>query len=132
VVEGGWDFGGAELDGVGEDVALEAGLEGFGEAGGGFDEEGVGALPPDEEGGAEFAFGGEEAGWAGFGGLESGDIDADLAVEVSEGVGAAEFEADAAGDFEESGGCGGVHDGRSSDGGGSKLVPSSATGGGGR
>jgi hypothetical protein len=109
VVEGGWDFGGEELDGVGDDVALEAGLEGFGEFGGGFDEEGVGGLAPDEEGGAEFAFGGEEAGWAGFGGFQSGDIDADLAVEVAEGVGAAEFEADAVGDFEEAEKRGGGH-----------------------
>jgi hypothetical protein len=109
VVEGGGEFGGVEFGVVGDEVALEAGLEGFGEFEGGFEEEGVGGLAPDEEGGAEFSLCGEEAGGAGFGGGEAGDIDADLAVEVALGVGAAEFVADAVGDFEEGGERGGGH-----------------------
>jgi hypothetical protein len=132
VVEGAGEFGGEEFGVVGNEVALEAGFDGVGEFGGGFEEEEVGGLVPDEERGAEFSLCGEEAGGAGLGGLEAGDIDADLTVEVAEGVGAAEFEAHAVTDLEVAGGHGEVQDRLDSAGESSKLVPSSATGGGGR
>jgi hypothetical protein len=118
VVERVRDFDGEEFGVVGDEVALEAGLEGVGEDGGGFEEEGIGGLAPDEERGAEFSFCGEEAGGAGLGGLEAGDIDADLAVEIAEGVGATEFESGAVADLEVAGKRGGGrHGGRPSRGG---------------
>jgi hypothetical protein len=99
VVERVGNFNGQEFDVVGDDVTLEPGSENFGEFGGGFDEEGI-AGTPDEKRGAEFAFRREEAGGAGFGGLQARNVDADLAVEIAEGVRAAEFEADAVADLE--------------------------------
>jgi hypothetical protein len=94
VVEGSWHLQGLEAGIVCNEIALEAGVNGFGEGFVALDEE-IFPVAPDLQKGAEFSFCGEEAGWACGEGLESGDVDAHLAIEVARGVGAAELESGA-------------------------------------
>jgi hypothetical protein len=77
------------------EIALEAGLNSLGEGFVALDEKIV-TIAPDLHEGAEFSFGGQEAGGARNEGLEAGDVDAYLAVQVTRGVGAAVLETGAA------------------------------------
>ena len=81
------------------EIALEASLDGFGEGFVALDEEIV-SIAPDLHEGAEFSFGGEEAGGACGERLEARDIYAHLPIQVARCIGAAELEAGAALDFE--------------------------------
>jgi hypothetical protein len=81
------------------EIALEAGMDGFGEGFVALDEKVV-AITPDLHEGAEFSFGGEKAGGACDERLEARDIYAHLPIQVARGIGAAELEAGAALDFE--------------------------------
>jgi hypothetical protein len=74
-------------------------VDGFGEGFVALDEEMV-SIAPDLDEGAEFSFGGEQAGGAGDERLEARDVYAHLPIQVARGVGAAELESGAALDFE--------------------------------
>ena len=77
------------------EIALEASLNSLGEGFVALDDKIV-AIAPDLHEGAEFSFGGQEAGGGRNERLEAGDVDAYLAVQVTRGVGAAELETGAA------------------------------------
>jgi hypothetical protein len=81
------------------EVALEAGVDSFGEGFVALDEKMV-AITPDLHEGAEFSFGCKEASRARRERLEARDVYADLPIQVTRGVRAAELEAGAALDFE--------------------------------
>jgi hypothetical protein len=81
------------------EVALEAGLDSFGEGFVALDEKVV-DITPDLHEGAEFSFRGEEAGGACGERLEARDVYADLPIQVTRGVRAAELKAGATLDFE--------------------------------
>jgi hypothetical protein len=81
------------------EIALDAGMDSFGEGFVALDEEMV-PIAPDLHEGAEFSFGCEEASGACGERLEARDVYAHLPIQVARGIGAAELEADAALDFE--------------------------------
>jgi hypothetical protein len=81
------------------EVALETGLDSFGEGFVALDEKMV-SITPDLHEGAEFSFRGEETGGACGERLEARDVYAHLPIQVTRGIGAAELEAGAALDFE--------------------------------
>ena len=83
---------------IGDDVALEAGEEGFAQFGLGVDEEGS-RFGRDEDVAAETALGGGDAGRDGIGGGKARDIRGDLAVEIADAISAGEAEFGAGGEI---------------------------------
>jgi hypothetical protein len=81
------------------EIALEAGVDSFGEGFVALDEKVV-AITPDLHEGAEFSFGCQEAGGARRERLEARDVYAHLPIQVASGIGAAELESGAALDLE--------------------------------